>query len=157
MRKLGFSIVAAVVVSMALATPAAASPPAIASGSFVTLTFDETLTKVSDGNQFFTAVDTGLYSGGLSGIDNDSFTEVIHKDGSFEARGSEGCTGCTIGSRTGSFSAVFVFTGQGNTFEGSLTFTGGTGGLAGLHGGGKFAGDIAANTETFAFRFLFAP
>jgi len=33
----------------------------------------------------------------------------------------------------------------------------GTGGLAGLHGGGNFAGDVGAGTETYSFNYLFAP
>ena len=85
----------------------------------------------------------------MSGTVNDVWTAVLHKDGSFETKGTETCSVCTIGSRTGSFSAQWVFTGAylpdgTGPYTGTLVFKSGTSGLAGLHGSGRFADDAVA-------------
>jgi hypothetical protein len=162
MCKLGLSTAALLVAAVALAAPASAGPPATASGSFLEITGASTVTKAADGNLFLSGSDTGVYSGGLSGTVSDVWTAVLHKDGAFETRGTETCSVCTIGSRTGSYSAQWVFTGAylpdgTGPFRGTLVFSSGTGGLAGLHGSGKFAGDAVAGTETYSFNYLFAP
>jgi hypothetical protein len=162
MRKLGLSTAALLVAGVALAAPASAGPPDTASGSFLEITGASTVTRVADGNLFVSGSDTGVYSGGLSGTVSDVWTAVVHKDGSFETKGTETCPFCTIGSRTGSFSAQWVFRGAylpdgTGPFTGTLVFKSGTGGLAGLHGSGKFAGDVVAGTETYSFSYLFAP
>jgi hypothetical protein len=162
MRRLSVSTFVAVLVGLVLATPASAGPPATAHGSFVEITFAQTVTKVAGGNIFYSGVDTGVYSGGLSGTVSDVFTLVQHKDGSFEGKGTETCSVCTIGSSTGSFSAMFAFTGVylpdgTGPFSGTLIFKSGADGLAGLHGGGKFVGDAVAGTETYTFNYHFAP
>ena len=160
--KLAVSTAATLVAGVALAAPASAGPPATASGSFVEISGGSTVTKAAGGNTFLSGFDTGVYTGGLSGTVHDVWTSVVHADGSFETKGTETCAVCTIGSQTGSFTAHWVFTGiflpngTGPT-AGTLVFKSGTGGLAGIHGSGKFAGDAVAGTETYAFNYLFAP
>ena len=162
MGKLGLSTDALLVAGVAVAAPASAGPSATASGSFLEITGAATITKAAGGNLFYSGSDTGVYPGGLSGTVSDAWTSVLHKDGSFQTKGTETCPVCTIGSRTGSFSARSVFTGAylsdgTGPYAGRLGFTSGTGGLAGLHGGGNVAGDAAAGTQTYSFTYLFAP
>jgi hypothetical protein len=78
---------------------------------------------------------------------------VVHADGSVSGFGSETCHSCTIGGRTGSFTAVFASRSSGAGISGRETFVRGTGGLAGLHGGGTFEGTPAGNTYSYAYRF----
>jgi hypothetical protein len=49
--------------------------------------------------------------GDLSGVVTVTDTIVGHGDGSLNEHGTDTCTSCTIGGRTGSFTAVFEFTG----------------------------------------------
>ena len=162
MGKLSVSTVVVLVLGTALAAPASAEPPATASGSFLEIAGGSTVTMAAGGNLFLSGFDTGVYTGGLSGTANDVWTAVLHADGSFETKGTETCAVCTIGAGTGSFSAEWVFKGAylpdgTGPFAGTLVFNSGTGGLAGIHGGGKFAGDAVAGTETYSFNYLFAP
>jgi hypothetical protein len=41
---------------------------------------------------------------------------VVHGDGALDKHGTKTCTSCTIGGRTGSFTATFVFHGSGGQF-----------------------------------------
>ncbi len=77
----------------------------------------------------------GAYSGGLVGAFTDYGTEIVAKDGSLNGWGTELCAdSCAIGGKKGGFSATYYYAGNGGT----LTFTAGYGGLAGLKGGGTF-------------------
>jgi hypothetical protein len=90
----------------------------------------------------------------LNGNPSDSDTFLLYKDGSFSAHGTEFCGDCTIGnSGPGGYTAVFSYTGSGTQFAGHLTFTGGTGGLAGLHGQGTFQGNGVLNTYSDNYSF----
>ena len=160
--KLGLGTAAMLVTVVAFAAPASAGPSATASGSLVETGGGSTVTKAAGGNLFLSGFDTAVYTGGLSGTVRDVWTAVLHADGSFETKGMETCSVCTIGSRTGSFTARWVFKGAylpdgTGPFAGTLAFKSGTGGLAGIHGSGKFAGDAVAGTETYSFNYLFAP
>lgn len=162
LRKLGLSTAAMLVIGIAFAAPAFAGPPATASGSFVEIAGGSAVTKAAGGNLYLSGFDTGVYTGGLTGTVNDTWTAVLHAEGSFETKGTETCAVCTIGSQTGSFTAHRVFKGANlpdgtGPFAGTLMFKSGTGGLAGIHGSGKFAGDAVAGTETYSFNYLFAP
>jgi hypothetical protein len=155
MRRILITAAAALAVTAGLARPVAASPPETATGTLSIATDTFTTIRIAGGNSFFAEVATGAYSGDLTGpyIDIDTF--VLHKDGSFDAHGTEVCTACTIGGRTGSFTSAFEYSGSGAQFEGHLTFTGGTGELAGLRGEGTFQGDGIDNT--YSYRYDFAP
>jgi hypothetical protein len=137
-----------------LAVPAAASPPATATGTFTSqeLSFD----VVRDLNNvlFFHEVDSIGYTGGLVGVATDTYTaRGVFGNDTGGAHGTEVCDSCTIGGRTGGYTAVFNFTGFGSEFAGTETFISGTGGLAGLHGGGSFQGDGTVNTYSYSYHF----
>jgi len=124
MDQLGLGTAELLVAGVALAAPVSAGPSAAASGSFLEITGASTVTKAAGGNLFYSGSDTGLYPGGLSGTVSDAWTAVLHKDGSFQTKGTETCPVCTIGSRTGSFPADRsspepIFLGPGRMREGS--------------------------------------
>jgi hypothetical protein len=137
------------------AHPAAASAPLVATGGFTFL--EDTLTPIrtADGTLFLHEVASISYTGDLAGVVTATDTIIVHSDGSVSGHGSEACVLCTIGGRTGSFTAVFAFSGSGGNFTGHETFTSGAGGLDGLHGGGTFTGSPLGNT--YSFRYQFAP
>jgi hypothetical protein len=105
---------------------------------------------------FFQEGDSIAYTGGLVGAATDTYTSrVVFGNDSGGAHGTEVCDSCTIGGRTGSYTAVFNFTeppGFG-PFTGTETFTSGAGGLAGLHGGGSFQGTGTVNTYSYSYHF----
>ena len=82
---------------------------------------------------------------------------VIHSDGTVSGYGIETCHSCTIGGRTGSFTAVFTLHGSATGITGSEKFVSATGGLAGLHGDGRFDAGPAGNTYSYHYRFTPAP
>jgi hypothetical protein len=68
------------------------------------------------------------------------------------ATGTEVCGSCTIGGRTGSYIAAYSVTvSVSGVVAGHLTFTSGSGGLAGLQGEGTFTAD------TYSYNYRFAP
>lgn len=154
MRKV-VSCFALVVAVIGLAQPAAASPPATATGTFALVGEDYTFLRAADGNAFFAGVLSLAYAGDITGSAVDTETFVVHPDGTFNVHGTEVCTSCTIGGRTGDFKAVFVLTGGPSftQYTGHLTFVCGTGGLAGLHGGGTFIGTDAGSTYSYRYQF----
>lgn len=154
MRKV-VSCFALVVAVVALAQPAAASQPATAKGAFALLSEEYTFLRAADGNLFFAGVLSLAYVGDISGRAVDTETFVVHSDGTFNVHGTEVCTACTIGGRTGDFKAVFVLTGGPSftQYTGHLTFVCGTGGLAGLHGGGAFESTDAGATYSYRYHF----
>ena len=66
---------------------------------------------------------------GWSGPAIDTGTIVVRSNGSFSAHGTELCDPCTIGSKTGAFTATYSLSGSGKTFAGTETFTRGSGKL----------------------------
>jgi hypothetical protein len=58
-----------------------------------------------------------------------------------------------LGGRTGGFTDVVRFTAVGPSFTGTLTSISGTGGLAGLHGGGSFQGNLNVGTYSISYQF----
>jgi len=143
----------ALAVSAAMAMPAAAHPEATATGAFTFLSDTKTPIGQAGGNVFIHEVASISYTGGLAGIANADNIVVIHSDDSVTGFGSETCHSCTIGGRTGSFTAVFAFHSTPTGIEGNEIFVSGSGGLAGLHGGGPFQGGPAGNTYSYDYRF----
>jgi hypothetical protein len=141
-----------------LASPALADQPSVATGTFTLVNLASrttTLEKTVDGNSFSAVSnETPSYSGGLTGVAVDNYELIVHPDGSLNGQGTETCETCTIGGRTGSYTAVFAFQGTAAGVVGRLTFQSATGGLVGLHGGGTFQG---TSSGTYAFDFLFSP
>jgi hypothetical protein len=136
----------------AQSAPPSTGKPAIATGTY-SAQFTDTLIREADGNVFFAEVGQGTYEGDLSGPFSDINMLIIHADGSFNAYGIEAGEGCTIGGRTGNFTARWELTGTSEPFHisGHLTFTGGTGGLAGLRGEGDFSEDV------YSYNYHFDP
>jgi ketosteroid isomerase-like protein len=122
-------------------------------GSFTILNDQQTPIGQAHGNTFVHEVAAIQYTGGLSGVVAATDTIVVHADGSIEAFGSETCDSCTIGGRTGSFTAAFMLHGSTSGIMGTERFLSAAGGLAGLHGGGKFDAGPAGNTYSYRYRF----
>lgn len=136
--------------------PASAAPPMSASGAFTFGSDTFTPLRTADGNTFFTEDATLVYTGDLTGPASDTATTLVYSDGSFSSHGTEVCTACILAGRTGDFTAVFTLAGSPTgQYAGHETFVRGTGGLAGLHGGGTFQGNGTANT--YSYHYFFAP
>jgi hypothetical protein len=145
--------------ALGLPGPASAEHPSTASGTFVLVDLASrsiTLERTADGNQILSVQhETPLYSGGLSGVAVDNYTLIVHADGSVVGHGTETCSACTIGGRSGAYTAIFTLQGTTAHVSGHLTFQSGSGGLVGLHGGGgTFEGGASG---TYSYEFLFAP
>ncbi|HLZ69974.1 MAG TPA: DUF3224 domain-containing protein [Dehalococcoidia bacterium] len=136
-RLLLLSLALATALGPGVAGSARADQPT-AAGTWSLLFRTRTLIGTADGNQFFDVVESPAYVGGLTGIAVDTYRLVVHADGSLNAQGIETCAGCTIGGRTGDYTATFSFSAAGSRLNSRLTFQSGSGGLAGLHGGGSF-------------------
>jgi hypothetical protein len=139
--------------SAVLAMPAAAHAGGTATGAFTFLSDTKTPITQAGGNLFIHEVASISYTGGLAGIAQANDIVVVHSDGSITGYGTETCDSCTIGGRTGSFTAVFAFHGSDAGITGREIFVNGSGGLAGLHGGGPFQGGPAGNTYSYDYRF----
>jgi|SRR5579859_3218112 len=152
MRKLIASTLLILVVLMGFVPPAAASSRSVATGSFNYVPTTTTLIRTAGGNSYYAEVASVTWSGGLSGVATDTETYVVHADGSFSGHGTEVCAACTIGGRTGSYTARIEFAGPGASYSGRLIFHG-SGGLAGLRGGGVFQGSDSGYTYSFDYWF----
>jgi hypothetical protein len=93
------------------------------------------------------------YTGALTGVAIDNGRETNHSNGSFVGAGTEYCAACTIAGKSGAFIASYRYSGSGNAFSGTLTFTSGFGKLAGLKGGGTFKGNIATNSGAYRYHY----
>ena len=102
----------ALAVSAALAMPAAAHGGGTATGAFTFLSDTKTPIGQAGGNVFIHEVASISYTGGLTGIADADDIVIVHSDGSVTGYGTETCHSCTIGGRTGSFTAVFAFHGS---------------------------------------------
>ena len=163
MRKLvSAAVIAAMVVGFA--RPVRASTLYTTTGTFGFVPITSTLIRTIGDISIFYSVYQTPYNGALpvdlSGPATNTETDVVHSDGSVSAHGVEVCSPCTLGGRSGSFTAVYEFTGSnwytngGYPYQGHLTFVHGTGGLAGLHGGGIFGGTIT-NPGFYAYSYGF--
>lgn len=134
------------------APPAAASSSAVASGSYTFVQTSKTHIRTAGGDSVDLVVESVTSVGGLTGVATDTFTAATHADGSVNANGTEACSSCTVGGRTGSYMAAFSLTvSVAGVVAGHLTFTSGSGGLAGLHGEGTFT------AHTYSYKYRFAP
>ena len=152
-RRILLGTAMALVVSAAVAMPATAHPAGTATGAFEFLTDTKTPIGQAGGTQFIHEVASISYTGDLTGIADANNIVIIHSDGSVNGYGTETCHPCTIGGRTGSFTAAFAFHGSSAGITGREIFLTASGGLAGLHGGGPFQGGPAGNTYSYDYRF----
>ncbi len=152
-RRMLLGTAMALVVSATVAMPAGAHPAGTATGAIEFLTDTKTPIAQAGGNQFIHEVASISYTGGLTGIANANDLLIVHSDGSVIGYGTETCDTCTIGGRTGSFTAVFAFHSTPTGIEGNEILVSGSAGLAGLRGGGPFQGGPAGNTYSYEYRF----
>jgi hypothetical protein len=150
--------------AIAVAALVLAAPPALATanaqptatGTYTTQVLSQDVFRESNGVGFVKEVDMDTYTGGLVGAVTDTYTfNFVLSNESGAGHGTEVCNSCTIGGRTGGYTAVFHFrvpAGGGN-FTGALTFISGTGGLTGLRGGGNFQGNGTVNTYSYTYHF----
>ena len=133
-------------------SPATATPSGVASGSYTFVQTSSTHIRTAGGDSFDLQVFSLTLVGGVTGVATDTHTAVTHADGSVNADGTEVCGSCTIGGRTGSYIAAYsVSMSVSGVVAGHLTFTSGSGRLAGLHGEGTFTAD------TYSYNYRFAP
>jgi len=138
--------------STSSATVPTPSPSAVASGTFTFVLTSSSHIGTAGGDSFDLQVSSITSVGGVTGVATDTQTVVTRADGSINADGTEVCSSCTIGGRTGSYIAAYSFTvSVAGVVAGHLTFTSGSGGLAGLHGEGTFT------AGTYSYNYRFAP
>jgi len=151
----------AALLSLAVLAPTAwAAPPTHAVATGPGQSVSSTLVRTAGPNSLFSAVDTLSFTGGIVGIATDTYTYTVHSDGSVTGHGTETCSSCTIGGRTGSYTQAFNFTATPDfaTFQGHFAFVDAGGGLAGLHGHGTFQGVAISATdfnETMQLQYTF--
>jgi hypothetical protein len=138
--------------STSSATVPTPSPSAVASGSFTYVLTSSTHIGTAGGDSFDLQVSSITWVGGVTGVASDTETVVTRADGSMNGDGTEVCGSCTIGDRTGSYIAAYSYAvSVAGVVAGHLTFTSGSGGLAGLHGEGTFTGG------TYSYNYRFTP
>jgi hypothetical protein len=134
----------------------AAAISGTATGTF-TGTATSTLVGTVGGVSYYSTIFTTTYSGGLTGTVNDIETDIVRANGSWIGDGTEICASCTLGGRRGGYVAQFRGSGPnwsaGLPYSGGLIFTRGTGGLAGLQGGGPFWQGSAAARGSYAYAY----
>jgi hypothetical protein len=117
--------------------------------------------RESNGSVRLQSTGTTVYAGDLVGAVTGTTTSTIAFAPLRQAgQGTQVCnSGCTLGGRTGGFTAVVRFTAVGFSFTGTLTFISGTGGLAGLHGTGSFQGTGGPPPDfgTYSISYQFGP
>jgi hypothetical protein len=141
--------------------PAQASIPMTATGTFGFNLISLTLVRTVGTTSVYSEVADVPYSGGLSGTATDRETDIVNnKNGSWAGVGTEVCTSCTLGGRAGGYTAIYTDAGSNYfttalPYQGYLIITGGTSGLAGMHGGGMFGGN-ASNPAFYSYNYSFA-
>ena len=147
-RRLALGSLAALTLSLALFNPLQANADArfrTANGSFATTISDNyTYLGTNGGDTYYREDLVFQYGGDMVGTATDVNYIVVHADDTFESFATEVCTGCTLGGKTGSFTAVYYIKGTSFSnydYTGYFAFTGGSGGLSGLNGYGTFTGE----------------
>jgi hypothetical protein len=148
-RYLGAGLVLAATLAVGLGSSQAAAGSkrtSIAQGTFKFATdfFSTTSGTAAEISQL-------TYKGAITGVAIDKGTAQLVK--SFSGNGTEYCADCTIAGKRGAFIATYKYSGSGNTYSGTQTFTKGFGKLAGLKGGGTFKGNIKTNSNTYKYHY----
>jgi hypothetical protein len=151
MHKLLFLVVTAA--AALAATPASATPPSPAPGTFAVVSATTTNVRMADGNTFITVSRTALISGTFTGTATDTVLLVMHSNGTTSARGAGTCV-CSIEGRAGTFDYRFQGSGTFPTsLSGRYVVGHGTGGLEGIHAEGPFSGTFFAATLGGQYHF----
>ncbi len=151
--QLATSFLLIVLALSAFASPVAAKSRQVASGYAVDTGDTQTFLGMVGNDSLYFDITPGTFYGGITGKFVDQFYTRVRPDGSFTGYGTEVCTDCSIGGKTGTFYARFTFAGNSAGFSGKQFFTKGTGGLKGLHGGGTFQTGAVGNDYVFSFSF----
>jgi hypothetical protein len=133
--------------------PAAAHSYGTATGTFGFVSDTTKPIGQAGGNTFIREVAAIAYTGDLAGVADATDILVAHSDGTVDGYGTEICRGCTIGGRRGTFTAFFKLHIAGDQVTGTEVFLHGSGGLAGLQGGGPFHAGPAGATYAYKYRF----
>lgn len=135
---------------------AMASPPTAASGTGAQTAITSFDLRMAGPNIIIEQTSTGTLNGTLTGTTEDSFTAVIHPNGSFNGHGTVTCE-CTVDGKSGVLELASTNTGEQidsvPTFAGRFVIKGGTGELSGLQGVLEFEGtvDLETGLNTLAY------
>jgi hypothetical protein len=148
-------LVALVGAMCSMVAPAAASQWQTATGTYSILTETSTPVTTIDGYAISRGDATLSYGGGLTGSATFTDTSVQSPGLSFWAIGTEVCSSCTLGGRTGGFTAVWSYSGAFTnpnppvsfSYSGHLTVISATGGLAGL----RLYGTLSGTQSSYAY------
>jgi hypothetical protein len=131
----------------------------VATGTFVTDTFDATLVHTDgvSGAAYYDYVLTGHYTGDLTGFEIGTGHFVQFGDGSGVFEEKDVITSATLGGRTGEITGVSH--GTVNTAGGASgrESDSGSGGLAGLHLEGPYVQSCSSCPQTYALNYHFGP
>ncbi|MEO8286576.1 MAG: DUF3224 domain-containing protein [Chloroflexota bacterium] len=134
-RKRLFSLVLVTVMALLVSagvTAAVASPEPV-SGTFTYTSSTFNSVRFAGGNMIVDVSATVDYTGNLEGTLTLHGTLILHADGSANAHSTQVFTG-TVNGVAGTLTFNFAGGGPAGLFRGTQTITGGTGGLADLHG-----------------------
>ena len=142
MHRIVLGVAVAVSAAFVPALPAAASPPAVTTGTDTVISDTLTPIKTTGNATFYTehliVNYVGTTASDLSGTETDTDIVKVGSDGSLSALGTAVCA-CTLDGHTGGYIAVYNYRGsEALGVGGHLTVLQGTGGFAGLHLQGNF-------------------
>ncbi len=140
---------------LAVTAPASATTGTAFSSTFQNTSSVTTSFRQADGNTFISQTVQVVYAGDLSGPVVEYIDIVVHPDGSLNAKGEDVCA-CTLAGtgRSGTIGLAFSATGDATGFvSGRFVFTGGTGGLAGMHGVGTFEANGSSGPFSGSYHF----
>jgi hypothetical protein len=161
MRKIAIASLLALILMVGAAQPAYASSAGTVSGTYTFSNGPVTLVQtLGDGSKLYSTVTTIHYTGQLSGTSTFTNSFIIFTAatsalfGGLTAcgAGTEICTDCVLAGISGSYRASAIYEYLGANFRGVLFFNSGTGGLAGITGGGPFQGTRVTNSYSYQYR-----
>lgn len=142
--------------ALLFAPPASASPRVAFAATFQNTSTVVTGIRHDDGNTFISQIVQVIYAGDFLGSVVEHADAVIHPDGTFNVHGADVCS-CTLTGTGRSGTIVLPFTATGDAsgaVRGRFTIRDGTGGLAGIHGVGRFeSSNGSSGTFSGAYRF----
>jgi hypothetical protein len=110
-----------------------------ATGTVTVTNVQQTVIGHHGGDTYYYETFTATYNGGLSGTTLNWDVYIRHSNGVLTTQvGYQSCASCTIGGRTGGYTAEWNFLGSDTNGITDLIITRGFGGLTGLVGGGIF-------------------
>jgi len=157
--RIGLVVAALATAALLVAAPGSASTSIAFAGSFQNTSSVVTSFRQADGNTFISQIVQVVYSGDLSGPVVEHIDLVIHSDGTLNFNGADVCT-CTVAGTGLSGMIVLPFAGTGDAngaASGHFTIGDGTGGLANMHGVGRFQSSDGGSSGPFSGLYHFDP